>query len=135
MVGAMKYSNNQSGANPQLADPAVRDSAAPNVHKHKAHSHLKKKKKKSEPTLNPISRLSDGADTSQTSVVFSGIYKLFRSFSHLLPSVLQYLLGVGKLIPAAAPSLHGSPQERERRAPTGPSEAGSRPSEALCHSR
>lgn len=83
--------------------------------------------KKSEPTLNPIYRLSDGADTSQTSVVFSGIYKLFWSFSHLLPSVLEYLLRVGKLIPAAAPSLHGSPQERERRARTCPSEAGTRP--------
>lgn len=83
--------------------------------------------KKSEPTQNPIYRLSDGADTSQTSVVFSGIYKLFWSFSHLLPSVSEYLLGVGKLIPAAAPSLHGSPQERERRARPGPSEAGARP--------
>lgn len=38
-------SNNQSKANPtcrQLVSPAVRDSAPPNVHKHKAHSHLKK---------------------------------------------------------------------------------------------
>lgn len=35
-------SNNQSRANPQLVNPAVRASAAPNVHKHKAHSRLKK---------------------------------------------------------------------------------------------
>lgn len=33
-------SNNQS--KPQLVNPAVRDSAAPNVHKHKAHSRPKK---------------------------------------------------------------------------------------------
>lgn len=59
-----------------------------------------------------VYRLSDCADTNQTSVVFSGIYKPFSPPFGLGISVQSGKTAAGE-IPAATPSLHGRPEERE----------------------